>query len=137
MRKCGEVLGEVWGRCHVSVGEVKEGVEKGVRGVRESVERCKVSVEKCGETCHVSVGERCWVSVGRSWDECGGCGQRCEGGVEECVDSPHASSHLRTFQHTFPHFPQSLDSSHTLFHISPILPYIPKTLPTPHPNTLP
>ena len=29
------------------------------------VGRWEVSVEKCGGTCQVSVGERCWVSVGR------------------------------------------------------------------------
>ena len=54
-RRCGgceEVLGEVSGRCQVSVGEVMEGVGK------------------CGETCQVSMGERCVEGLRRG----GGCG---------------------------------------------------------------
>ena len=38
----------------------------GVRKVWGSLRECGgcwVSVGKCGETCQVSVGKRCWVSV--------------------------------------------------------------------------
>ena len=46
---------------------MREGVGRSLGGV----EKCEgvwrdVSVEKGGKRCQVGVGERCWVSVGRS-----------------------------------------------------------------------
>ena len=90
----------------------------GVVSVGVGEERCgkceKVWGGECGETCQVSVGERCWVSV-EAWEkmsgECGGSGERCR---RVCVLPP-------TLLHT-PHIPTHFPIPLPHFSISSIFP---------------
>ena len=77
------------------------------------------------------------------WDEVSGeCGERCRGGAEECVGSPHTFSYILTHFSTPPHIPTHFSPLPHNLHTHPIhcstpTPYLPIfPTPPPHPNTL-